>query len=1144
MLEVRNLTKKYKAKGGITVIALDEVSLKFPENGMIFLLGKSGSGKSTLLNVIGGLDRPDSGEVIIKGKNSKSFSSADFDSYRNTYIGFIFQDYNILNEFNVEQNISLALQLQGKPNDKKIVESLLEQVDLAGYAKRKPNTLSGGQKQRVAIARALIKNPEIIMADEPTGALDSNTGKQVFETLKKLSKEKLVIVVSHDRDFAETYGDRIIELSDGKVISDVSKKQIEEKNSTENIHIINDSTIVIKNVSNLEKDDMNYLYATLKGKSGEIIITTGEKETALVKQTMHINENNASEVFSNTENVVLKEYDAKNTKFIRSRLPFSRAFKMGSSSLKLKPIRLIFTSFLTTVSLVMFGLTSALMLFNDNYSISRALKSSGRESEMVFKEYNYKNTSYRINNENGEIEKNYSYDTSTRTMLSKEDVDDLNNNSENMTFAGIYSFNGQRLLYAPAPTNDFYQVVNNFSGNSFPQGFVEINEQIAKDHRLNLIAGNYPSTATEIAIPTFIFEYVKNSYKEDVNDYNDILGKKLHLECRTNNAVDNLEFVISGVLDVGNIPAKYNVLKEDSLNTLSNNEKYQLQESLRDFLFYSYHTVLYVGPTFYDEVYYDIMGENDVYDDNNSNNLPVMNVNGFACSIGYYPAIGQADMLNFGQNFFTYESIFKQADYLNFFDLNNNKMSFKELNNNEIYVSQNEYNRILSSSYQNYFNKGSELINENTPYDQELRTLLNDNDTRTEYNDLINRLNDHYFNNYYPEGYNRDEDFRNIKLLIESYYEKTETLKRIYQTASEYINLFEKYHILTYEEYEAFRSYYYEFINLNDLTHSENVKQYLLEDRDGFVKLSKLYNSINNIYYENQVWASFVEKYESSETIEDSLISSVEALLKKRNSSFVASLDFDDITDQIEFVKYYYINKNREYGSFEIVGYYNLKSGGYVYFPIVSFEFLNENTYLPEYTTVTEYETQYVKNGICRYVGAIAKTSYSQKQIEILRKRSNSYYYSFSNNTYDRVKMILDLVSVLKTVFLITGIVFGSFAALMLLNFIASSISSKTKEIGILRAVGARGSDLFKIFFSESGLVTIICLAIAIVGSIFGCFFLNEYMIKEAGVAFLNFGIINIIMMTAGAIIILFLGTFFPVLIASKKPPVESIRAL
>ena len=220
MIEIKNIVKTYHPKKGDKVVALSDVSVKFPETGLVFILGKSGSGKSTLLNVLGGLDTADSGEIIIKGKSSKDFSQGDFDSYRNTYLGFVFQEYNILEDFNVGANVALALKLQGRKATDEEINEILEEVDLAGFGKRKPNELSGGQKQRVAIARALVKNPEIIMADEPTGALDSNTGIQVFDTLKKLSENKLVLVVSHDRDFAEKYGDRVIELKDGKIISD------------------------------------------------------------------------------------------------------------------------------------------------------------------------------------------------------------------------------------------------------------------------------------------------------------------------------------------------------------------------------------------------------------------------------------------------------------------------------------------------------------------------------------------------------------------------------------------------------------------------------------------------------------------------------------------------------------------------------------------------------------------------------------------------------------------------------------------------------------------------------------------------------------------------------------------------------------
>ncbi|MEG0826589.1 MAG: ABC transporter ATP-binding protein/permease [Bacilli bacterium] len=226
MIQLNHISKTYKSKKGNNTKALNNISLNFDKNGMTFILGKSGSGKSTLLNVIGGLDKYDSGDMIILDKSSKDFNQADFDSYRNTYIGFVFQDFNILEDYNVYENIILALQLQQKDINKEEIDTLLEKLELIELKHRKINELSGGQKQRVAIARALVKNPKIILADEPTGNLDSVTGKQVMELLKKISKEKLVVIISHDNESANTYGDRIIEIKDGNIINDIQKQNI------------------------------------------------------------------------------------------------------------------------------------------------------------------------------------------------------------------------------------------------------------------------------------------------------------------------------------------------------------------------------------------------------------------------------------------------------------------------------------------------------------------------------------------------------------------------------------------------------------------------------------------------------------------------------------------------------------------------------------------------------------------------------------------------------------------------------------------------------------------------------------------------------------------------------------------------------
>lgn len=222
MIELKNVTKKYKSKQGSDTIALNEINLTLGEKGMIFITGKSGCGKSTLLNILGCLDQKTSGEISIFGENIDSFDEKKKDAYRNSCIGFVFQEFYVLDKYNVSENIELALELKGEPKEDK-VEKILEKFDLKQIEKRKINELSGGQKQRVAIARALIKNPSIILADEPTGNLDTTSGKQIFDYLKEISKEHLVVVVSHDLENANNYADRIITLEDGKVKEDIYK---------------------------------------------------------------------------------------------------------------------------------------------------------------------------------------------------------------------------------------------------------------------------------------------------------------------------------------------------------------------------------------------------------------------------------------------------------------------------------------------------------------------------------------------------------------------------------------------------------------------------------------------------------------------------------------------------------------------------------------------------------------------------------------------------------------------------------------------------------------------------------------------------------------------------------------------------------
>lgn len=219
-IAVEKLEKIYKEKRGADVRALKGISFNLPDTGMVFILGKSGCGKSTLLNVLGGLDGFDGGDIKVDGKSIKDYKAGELDKYRNDYVGFVFQENNLLEKESVRRNVSLALDLQSEKDTDGKVDSALESVGLKDFAERKCNRLSGGQKQRVAIARALIKQPKLLLCDEPTGALDSETGEDIFNLLKELSSERLVLVVSHDRESAEKYGDRIIEIKDGAIISD------------------------------------------------------------------------------------------------------------------------------------------------------------------------------------------------------------------------------------------------------------------------------------------------------------------------------------------------------------------------------------------------------------------------------------------------------------------------------------------------------------------------------------------------------------------------------------------------------------------------------------------------------------------------------------------------------------------------------------------------------------------------------------------------------------------------------------------------------------------------------------------------------------------------------------------------------------
>lgn len=583
MLETKDLEKIYKPKKGVPVKALDKVSLKFPDKGMVFLLGKSGSGKSTLLNVLGGLDSYDGGEIIIKGVSSKNFKQQHFDSYRNTYVGFIFQEYNVLDEFSVGANIALAIELQNRRASDEEINAILKQVDLEGFGNRKPNELSGGQKQRVAIARALVKKPEIIMADEPTGALDSVTGRQVFDTLKKLSETKLVIVVSHDREFAEQYADRIIELSDGNVISDVELNTApvaDEEKAALNFH---DNIVEVPCGYHITEEDREAINAYIeKLKEGSLEITVSRK-------------NQSSKRFVKTDTSKIKSEDGSTFKLIKSKLPLKNAFKIGASGLKHKKIRLVFTILLSCIAFGLFGLSDTFGAYNHVKTCTNSLTDSGVKYLSVAK-------SKKIASGTDFYWRDYGYGISEKNLAEVSDGVGVKMHGVFYPTNGDLSFDAQTNPEIKLTETDY-----NIYSRAFG-GFAEINDSVMDDMGFKLLAGALPDGAKdEIAVSEYIFEIFKKAQYFDgvtyntaadgtktpvyqkINSYNDLIGKTITL--------NNVKYTVSAVIDTDFDISRYISLTEKKQHQTKAEKMvdYVLYNEFCSSSAYSYAGVIMVG---------------------------------------------------------------------------------------------------------------------------------------------------------------------------------------------------------------------------------------------------------------------------------------------------------------------------------------------------------------------------------------------------------------------------------------------------------------------------------------------------------------------------------------------------------------------
>lgn len=989
MLEVKDLKKIYKTKNGAAVHALDGVSLQFPETGMVFLLGKSGSGKSTLLNVCGGLDSPTSGEVIIKGKSSRDFSQSDFDSYRNTFVGFIFQEYNILNEFSVEDNIALALELQGKPKDKKAIAALLEEVDLTGYAKRKPNTLSGGQKQRIAIARALVKKPEIIMADEPTGALDSNTGKQVFDTLKKLSRTKLVIVVSHDRDFAEQYGDRIIELKDGLVISDVSKTHADSETVSDNMRVLGD-VLCIKKGTDLTEQDFSLIKSFLKKSNADVVIASDEKSVKTFKTAARITEEGQMEVFRETDSEAApkKQYTKEESRFIRSKLPLRHAFKIGISGLKTKPIRLFFTVLLCSVAFVLFGLLSTLNFYDSESTFRQTLRDTDISAVRLNKQYQMTYTWYRY----GEAES--SHESWNEARFSPDEVKSIAAKLNPNAF-GVIDYGASFSL----------RQVQGIYWNNYIRGFAAIPTGNSLRSQLR---GEYPAKTGEIALSSYFADMLVacNAYDAagiamELDTPDQLIGKSISLSGR--------EFKITGIVDTGMLPPEFESLKTD------NQIDYALQNDFMQLLDSGLYCLVFVS----DDQIAQIALENRPYKEGRENYMRVASA-------------------------YRYDGEYKMPDY-----------------------AQSRYNGVsaLSANQKIY------------PVSKESTDLADD------------------------------------EIILPSYSFMEHLSHAFYQLsaeASEKENyaLAERYNKLAYKAEEL---------------------------RMGGVTVWPETDDKNSEKLE-PVFTPFTDK-----EYDDRLAELLKAAKDSKVDMTIALQLFDD-RNQVLL---------GDVHTFKIAGLYKVIDYRYEEFYYISDAKADalwdeQKKIIPDYADIT---TDYVEDPNAMYSAILLPGNIPEEKID-------AYWEVYSNTEFGEdssrivmnggmvsaLQMVDSFVESMSQVFLYVGLVLAVFAALLLSNFISVSISNKKRDIGILRAVGARSLDVFKIFFSESFVIGLICAVVSCGASYWLCNMINQEYSQMLGAAVFVFGLPSIAVLIGIAAVTIVVATFIPVQNAAKKKPVDSIK--
>ena len=855
-----------------------------------------------------------------------------------------------------------------------------------------------------------------------------------------------------------------------------------------------------------------------------------------------ISEDGRSDVFKTTEGIELKDYDASKTTFIRSKMPMNKSIKMGLSGLKTKPVRLFFTIFLSVISLTMFGVSSSLMLYNPSHSYSEALIKSDYDCEVLRKVSKGKNT-YPIYY-GDEISGYGSIDDTREEYFGIKEIENLKNNNQGIKYVPVTQIQyGNSLQFS----DNYRGADTDYYGR---YGIYYLSDISKEDFdKLGLrLEGEYPSGSNQMLLPKVFGERMVKNKDSIITNYRDYINQEISVY---NFSGGESKITITGFFDGGDIPSRFDALKTDGGTSLTGREHEQMTTDMEDYFRNSFNGLAFVNEALYNSYETKISRRVD----------PT-----YYKEITYGPREEylSGDISNTSSGFYTDEIVKENSRNFKIFDNNDQPISIDEnfkINNGEVYLSSYEYNEVarqaLDSLFEDLYTKVNEYqwghnknafklfpilknyvkyhIDEMNGYFYSFR-----NGDVTSSIDFLNQYKDELDKGYILERctqqYMNSTDYSSLDNNTKSLLRKVISYDESESNSLTSDEIQQVYDVL-YERFDNACKHYFPAFYFENIQRIEEYREDIYADNSLLELTSKGFNEWTDEDATKAI--NFIDSH------------NVTYLTERKQFNYMVNgytfKDYHIISDNTfkadNNAVYYFKSMKADTGTFKVAGYYVIDYNNGC--PLLSREYLDTISDLNTSYGSSTYKTKYEAPSDAKYARVMVKTDFSQGEIDtILNSHHATFAYEFTSSTYESVGFVVSLINTMKQVFLWIGVGFGIFSALMLLNFITVSISSKKKDIGILRAIGARKSDVFKIFFAESLFISAVCSLISIIAARIIEFFMDKSFVEDIGISILSFNPLTVVFVVGVALVITIFATLIPVIHSSRKPPVESIRAL